>query len=355
MFKKLLIVLSLSIAVIASAGSICTIDPPRPTASTGFYTIGSTVYDPTGEPFIIRGVDRTHYDSPGTNVALLAIKANAVRFDTGDVKRTLAAKVASLTPYTSNGIVPIPSKWETTCKSDLLSLNTVVDKWIAEAPSWMPILNDRGMLNPANEWGSISWANGNSANHYAHIPVYGWRDGWVTNVPRLRTAGYTGIIVIDAPACGQDAEAVVRDGADIIAADPLKNILFDVHLYGMWHLATSTSPTQSWQMDYELAFKHLKASGLPIFIGEFGPGRNIGPSKTMVTPEKVIADAEANGFGWMPWAWDDNDLAACASDDNWFSMTYKCGNYNTDTDLTTFGKTVVPILKATSKLANFPK
>jgi hypothetical protein len=76
-------------------------------------------------------------------------------------------------------------------------------------------------------------------------------------------------------------------------------------------------------------------------ITEFGPGRDIGPSPTMVTPGQVITAAEANGLGWTAWAWDDNDLASCTSDNNWFSMTYHCGAYTQTSDLTLYGQDVV--------------
>ena len=77
-------------------------------------------------------------------------------------------------------------------------------------------------------------------------------------------------------------------------------------------------------------------------FGEFGPGRNIGPSPTMLTPQQVIGAAEAAGIGWMGWAWDDNNLANGASDNSWFSMTLNGpGMYTSASDLTIYGQQVV--------------
>ncbi len=85
-----------------------------------------------------------------------------------------------------------------------------------------------------------------------------------------------------------------------------------------------------------------RSTGAVFLIGEFGPGRNIGPSPTLVTPAEIITAAEANGIGWLPWAWDDNNLANGASDNNWFSMTDAGpGIYNSSADLTSFGQDVV--------------
>ena len=85
------------------------------------------------------------------------------------------------------------------------------------------------------------------------------------------------------------------------------------------------------------------AHGMVFVVGEFGPGRDIGPSPTMVTPQQVIAAAEAAGMGWMGWAWDDNNLAGGASSNNWFSMTFHGpGMYNgSSSELTTYGQQMV--------------
>jgi hypothetical protein len=98
-----------------------------------------------------------------------------------------------------------------------------------------------------------------------------------------------------------------------------------------------------------------KSTGAVYIIGEFGPGNNIGPSPTTVTPAELITTAEADGIGWLPWAWDDNDLANCTADNNWFDMTYSCGVYAQPSDLTIYGADVVlnPTygIKALAKLA----
>jgi len=81
----------------------------------------------------------------------------------------------------------------------------------------------------------------------------------------------------------------------------------------------------------------VAATGLCVVVGEFGPGRWIGPSATMMTPGQAITGAEAHNFGWMAWAWDDPGWGA---DDSWFAMSYT-GAYNSSADLTIYGKDVV--------------
>lgn len=299
---------------------------PAGNTGTGFYVVGAKLYDAKGNEFRIRGVNRTHWDSWGspTGIPLSGANAERVHFAFTNPASDLKVVTSQMLP---NKIVPIPGNWGGTCKADAASLASVVDTWVAQAATWTT-LNSNGLINIANEWGP------------ANSTV--WRDGYVTAIARMRAAGYTGTLVVDSGGCGQDALDIVNYGAAVLASDPQKNILFDVHVYGNFAMPATTS----WQQDFTASMAKLKATGLPIFLGEFGPGGNIGPSPTTITPMQVVSTAEANGWGWMPWSWDDNNLSGCGGDDKWFSMTKRCGNYATSADLTTFGLTVVPIMQS---------
>jgi len=51
---------------------------------------------------------------------------------------------------------------------------------------------------------------------------------------------------------------------------------------------------------FALRLKALSAStGMAFVFGEFGPGRDFGPSPTMLTPQQMIGASEAAGIGWM--------------------------------------------------------
>lgn len=305
---------------------------PSPTAiPSGFHTLGNMLFSPDGSRFIIRGFSRLHPDSYGTAADAQRMGANTVRLALNFTKPA-AANLALAQSYVAVGIVPMPGNWMGTCKSDPAILSAIVDTWVVQAATWTQ-LNRTGLVNIANEWGP--------ANSVV------WRDNYLAAIPRMRAAGYTGTLVIDSGGCGQDAQDVVKYGAALLAADPLHNLLFDLHVYGSWHFPA----TATWMQDYSTAMRQLKASGLPIMLGEFGPGRGIGPSPTMLTPATIIGDAEANGFSWLAWSVDDNNLPGCAADDNWFSMTKKCGVFNVPGDLTTFGWQVVPVLQALARPA----
>lgn len=313
----------------ASSGStpaIVTGVRPAGNTGTGFFVADGKLYDAKGKEFRIRGVNRTHWDSYGSSTGIAASGANTERIALNYTRATTDNFAIITKQMLANKIVPMPGNWAATCKSDPASLSAIVDTWVAQASTWT-VLNSNGLINIANEWGP------------ENSPA--WRDGYVTAIARMRAAGYTGTLVVDSGGCGQDSRDVIKYGADVLAADPQKNILFDVHVYGGFYFPA----TASWMQDYSKAMAALKATGLPIIIGEFGPGRKVGPSPTLITPEQVIATAEANGWGWLPWSWDDNNLLGCGANDYWFSMTTKCGLYKTSDDLTTFGKSVVPTLQ----------
>ena len=333
--KRLLALIALFHGAIGFAAEARTADVARPDGNTGtgFYVSGAKLYDPTGAEFRIRGTNQAHCDSPGSATGIPLSGANTVRMAICG-SRSVAYNLAALTRHQSAGVVPMPGRWNGTCKSDTAILTKMVDAWVEDAPTWTK-LNGTGLINIANEWGP------------PNSPV--WRDSYITAISRMRAAGYTGTLVVDSGGCGQDPLDIINYGAAVLASDPQKNILFDVHVYGSYHFPAAAS----WQTDYTKSMAALKATRLPIILGEFGPGANVGPSPTAITPQQIIATAEEAGFGWLSWAWDDNNLAGCQSTDGWFSMTLNCGKYSgaDDAELTTFGRAVVPIMKSTAKRA----
>lgn len=65
----------------------------------------------------------------------------------------------------------------------------------------------------------------------------------------------------------------------------------------------------------------LASSGLCVVVGEFGPGRNIGASPTLVSPANVVSACESNGIGWIYWAMDDHDESNGSSSNSWFGCS----------------------------------
>jgi mannan endo-1,4-beta-mannosidase len=321
----------------------------RPSYNTGvgFFTLNGKLYDANGVEFHIKGVNTCHYDeswaSCTSNCGLSNSHANVNRIGTPLWPSIAESTLRHLMDLMiSNHIVPLPGVWYTdgsysdsanvTCKDAAgagSAFETAVEQWIARAALFKPYERYL-LLNIANEWGPSDSA--------------AWRDAYIDAVGRLRTAGYLCTLVIDAGGCGQDVSDLATYAQAVYAADPQQNIVFGEHVYGQW--ATAATGEQSWQTDLYIGFQAMKDTGLPILIGELGPGRNVGPSPTMVTPGTVIQAADAQGFGWLAWAWDDaygsGDFNL--SNQGAFSLTAGAptnGAYPNNTDLTAYGNEVV--------------
>jgi hypothetical protein len=219
-----------------------------------------------------------------------------------------------------NHMVVMPGAWSApagtlTCSNDATVLQSAVSVWIAQAASWSQI-ERYAILNIANEWGPS-----NSVI---------WRDSYQTAISQMRQAGIHATLSITSGGCGQDNADLVKYAQAVFDSDPEKNVIFDRHVYG------GDADAAALKADADA----LAALGLPIVFGEFGPGRDIGPSPTNLAPAEVIQSAEQHGFGWMAWAWDDNNLSSGQADNTWFALSY-VGGYGTTGDLTIFGQEVV--------------
>lgn len=305
-----------AVATIALADD-CPVSRPSYNTGSGLFVLNGKLYDPSGAEVRIRGVNKNHWDQGSAGIVLA--KANTVRWVI-DFTRAAATNVALIqSDNVDHHIVPIPGNWTATCQTDTTSLLSAVQTWVSQAAQWTT-LNSSLIVNIANEWGP------------SNSTV--WRDSYISAIASLRAAGYTGPLLIDSGGCGQDVTDLVQYSQVVFSSDPQRNIVFALHLYG--------NTNGNWTSTLVTQLATLSASvGAVFIVGEFGPGRNIGPSPTLTTPGEIIQAAEANSIGWLAWAWDDNNLANCSSDDNWFSMTYHCSDYTQPSDLTIFGSDVV--------------
>lgn len=305
---------TVAVSVTAGGGG-GTVTRPSYNTGTGFFVLNGKLYDANGKQFIIRGVNKLHWDA--TTPGIPNTGANTVRYVI-DFNQPTSTNLALVQQSIDAHMVPMPGNWGVGSCPDESQLPGIVSTWISQSAAWKTI--DRYMiLNIANELGG-----GNST---------AWRDAYITAIGRLRTAGYLCTICVDAGGCGQDNDDLANFAQSVFNSDPQKNVIFSQHIYGNW----GTGGNPSWATDLDAGLNRLAATGLCFIVGEFGPGRNIGPSPTLMTPGQIITAANSRGFGWLAWAWDDPPTP---SDDNWFSMS-KNGYYNSTNDLTTFGKDVV--------------
>jgi mannan endo-1,4-beta-mannosidase len=294
-----------------------TVIDPRPSYNTGvgFFTLGPRIYDANGVEFKIKGTNTCHYDEAWAWETINAGIPNA-KFNVNRIFMPLWSAISESTItgimdlMVAQSVVPMPTvafldsgyTTSTTCSESQANLNTAVSQWVSRSDLFKPY--ERWMLlNIANEWGP-----GTSS----------WRDSYIAAVASLRAAGYLCPIVVDAGGCGQSYQCIPTYGQAIYDADPQKNIIFSQHIYGVYGEPALGIPLGSpdWhEIALSTQLDSLQASGLPVMLGEFGPGRNIGPSPTELTPATVIQYANARGIGWLSWAWDDG------VGDGWFGLT----------------------------------
>jgi mannan endo-1,4-beta-mannosidase len=307
-----------------------TCERPPGNTGAGLYVACGRLNNPDGTEFRIRGVNRNHYDSAGSPSGIPKAGFNVVRtFLTMEYGASMATLNSDVAWMKAARIVPVivhfPVGPKVTCSRDNEGLTAAVANYVSNAATWSPY-NKTAILNIANEWGP------------ENSPT--WRDQYIAAIAKLRTAGYTMPLMIDSGGCGQDQEDLLSYAAAVAASDPQHNVIFSFHLYGGM---SSTSAMQSYFA--KLSAQSKSNPALAFVIGEFGPGRNVGPSPTSISPDDVIAAAESNSLGWLAWAWDDNNLDGCRGDDKWFSMTKVCGQYESRADLTLFGASVLGLLQ----------
>jgi mannan endo-1,4-beta-mannosidase len=270
-------------------------------------------------------VNRVHWDN-GSGHYIPQSKANAVRWITpmGSAASVFVTQLQS--ENINNKIVPIPGCWSGTGSTSTSTLQTCVNYWVNNASAYTGI-DKYSIVNIANEWGPTNTKDpgGTDTNGAA------WASAYKSAIGQLRAAGYHGLLMIDSGGYGKSWHDIIDQGANVLASDPQKNIVFSVHLYDF----AAQSPSQLASM-----FAALNATGLPYVIGEFGPA---GLNGSKATPLQIMTAATNAGVGWMGWAWDDNNLSGCMANDSWFSMVYNpCGDQsNFATSLTNFGRTVV--------------
>jgi hypothetical protein len=306
---------------------------PSYNKSGGFFVYQGRLYDPHGKAFRIRGVNRVHFDNPD-QPGMGNAQVNAVRFFMYDIggrgaPAAAAYKDLAVEQNIAYGELPIitaanvagTSKYSTGDPSTE-DLASIVSWWVGNETAFAPIMNQLA-INIANEWGP------------ANSPD--WASAYRRAVASLRSAGYTCPLVIDAGGSGQDIEDLRQFAAEVFNSDPEKNIIFSFHFYGLGkaYPPGSTRPELT-SITSQLA-SLARSTGAAFIIGEFGPGRKIGPSPTDLAPGEIIAAAEAKGLGWLAWAWDDNDQGGCNSSEYSFSMTLHCGEYLAPARLTHYG------------------
>jgi mannan endo-1,4-beta-mannosidase len=260
------------------------------------------IYDPHGEPFLMRGINHTHWwgDQPNNLLAvdeLAKTNANVIRvvFGPDFGVDTAAEKREVVERYLDNGLVPMVEEHRGTCDEDTATLAEIVDVWLEpENQAWLKQYEKQVILNIANEWGP------------ADAGV--WASAYEEGIRRLREAGIHNLIVVDAGGnCGQNPLTVAEKGKEILEADPEHNVAFSIHLYGFWR--TDEAPdVGSWGPDgapwsIREQLLGLQQQKLAVLIGEIAWE---GTDVVEFSSRRALQIFEELGVGWIAWSWNQN-------------------------------------------------
>ena len=270
---------------------ICCLTPL--TATAGFNIQNGQLIDAKGNPFIIRGINHAHNWWPQYTVQALEdiadTGANSVRvvLATGQRwGRNSGSELANIIQMCKeNKLIAILEVHDSTGwpeQSGAAPLSSSVGYWLST-----DILNairgqeDYVIINIANE----PFGNGVAAST--------WTNEHVNAIQRMRQAGITHTLMVDAGNWGQDWQYIMRDNASsVFNSDPDRNVIFSVHMYEVYsNLGTVRSYMQS-----------FATNRLPLVVGEFASdhyGQNVDEAA-------IMSQAQQFGFGYLGWSWAGN-------------------------------------------------
>jgi mannan endo-1,4-beta-mannosidase len=269
-----------------------------PAAPPTLQVKGRFLVDPKGEKIILRGVNEMFIwskDLTGekTLPEIAKTGANVVRLvwlsQADNAWATPASLDALLTHCIAAGMIPMPELHGATGKWD--KLQQQVDYWVS--PEVLGVLKKHQaylLLNIANEVGDGS------------VTDEQFKNGYALAVARLRKAGLVCPLVIDGANWGQNIDILQANGPYLLSQDPLRNLLFSVH---MWWTAPDGATTR-----IRKEIQESVALNLPLIVGEFAPmGVRCARSIDYLT---IMAECEKNQIGYLAWSWGLVDNGDCA-------------------------------------------
>lgn len=253
----------------------------------GFYVEGTKLYDANGNEFILRGINHAHtWFKNQLNTAIPAIAetgANCVRIVLSNGyqwdKDSLESILGIINLCKENKLVAVLEVHDGTGKNEAEVLTGIVDYWLEMKDA---LIGNEAyvILNIANEWFG-DWSEDK------------WADAYIAELPRIREAGIENLIMVDSAGWGQYPMSIAKRGVDVFNADPLKNTMFSIHMYGS---AGGTQKVIKRNID------NVIKQNLCVCVGEFGFDHSDGDVDEMY----IMEYCTEIGVGYMGWSWKGN-------------------------------------------------
>lgn len=269
------------------------------TAHAGLYVSGTQLKETNGTAFVMRGVNLPHAwyadRSPEALVSIAATGANTVRLVLSSGtrwQRTPASQVTDLIARCKRlGLIAVLEVHDTTGYGEdgaAATLSSAADYWVGIRAALIG-QEDYVVINIGNE------PFGNS------LTPSEWVNGHAAAIAKLRKAGLTHALMVDAPNWGQDWQYYMRDNAAaLLALDSRRNLIFSVHMYEVFNSDDKVNK-------YMSAFRKNK---LALVVGEFGADHK----GADVAEAAIMRRAQAYGVGYLGWSWSGNDSSTRSLD-----------------------------------------
>lgn len=250
----------------------------------GFIVKGTQLLDAKNNPFVIRGTNLayawyTRYGYTSQISQMRSRGANAVRIALGCGSKYDNVDASTLNAIISyceqQKMIAILEVHDVTGSDKANDLNTATNYWISML-STLKGHEHTVIINIANEWGG-TWDSD------------AWFSAYSTAIQNLRQAGIEHCLMIDTDGWGQHAVTIPNKGKALLNADPDKNIIFSIHMYG----------TAGKQGAVESNINNVLNQGLSLCIGEFGWYHSDGD----IDEDAIISTCHNKNVGWCAWSW----------------------------------------------------
>lgn len=272
---------------------ITTAAPEKPVSSNGFKVSGTKLLDANENEFVMRGINHAHvWFRDNLDQALQGIAntgANCVRIVLGDGNSsggnnwgpTSESEIKNIIQKCkSRNLICILESHNATGSDSVSDLNKAVEYWKRVKNAFIGE-EKYVIINIANEWYG-SWNN-----------LDKWANAYVDAVKALRSAGIRNTIMVDSAGWGQCAKSVAQYGEKIFNADPEKNTMFSIHMYG----SAGGNKNQ-----IKTNIDNVLNKNLCLVIGEFGWNHSDGD----VDEDYIMQYCSQKNVGYIAWSWKGN-------------------------------------------------
>lgn len=258
-------------------------DSLQPRLYDGLTVRGNQLYTASGDTLVMRGVNMPWVWFKETGMGQLnaigRTGANAVRIvlaDGDQWERTPVDEVAFVVEECRKyGMVAILEVHDPTGNDSTESLMRAA-QYFADMATFLAGSERFVIVNIANEWMKA-------------CDDELWASSYAQAIALLRNAGLKHCIMVDANGYGQGAGSVMERGAEVLASDPERNVIFSVHMYGNAGNTKRVRPI----------IDRVTQQDLALCIGEFGWYHSDGD----VDEDLIMACCDSARVGWLAWSW----------------------------------------------------